>query len=256
MRTYLIKCYSKILPTLEHQMKRHPKVYQNDTCPRCQQSQETFSHLWECTQSINIINKIHQKAPKKLQQLINDHDNHTSILNIQVFINNLLSQQNTLTSTIQIGRKIQPQEIYSGIVPHLLTQFINIYNIDIKQARVIVSKFVIWISNKTRKKIWISRCKILINHQNTHNITSKQKKQKSNNKRGRPLNSTLNSTVKTKYKVWLHPNLCECEHLNEDHIDNLCPQSYRMIKTGDLITEATLKLQSYTELLTDPVTPV
>ena len=73
------------------------------------------------------------------------------------------------------------------------------------------------------------------------------------NKEDLTYDSTSISPIKTKNQIWSHPHLCECEHLAEDHNDNLCPLPFRIKKAGNIITLHTIKLQSYTEILTDPI---
>ena len=146
-------------------------------------------------------------------------------------------------------------EVFHGFVPQELTTFLQHNHINSQQAHILAAKILIWITNYTRRYIWLPRCQIQIRIDKQNNLTSKQKKSRLPRK-GRPPDSTTITPYKTIARIHSDPNLCECEQPQNNHINNQCPPSYTSIKTGNTVANRIVKLQAYSDNIIDILAPV
>ena len=97
LRTYYIKSFHNMLPTLKYLKQRKLLLYTNDICIQCNESQETQSHLWECPSVTKLINNIHTKSENKLIKIIKQQNSNleTEINSqeIQLFLHNFYKKQ-------------------------------------------------------------------------------------------------------------------------------------------------------------------
>ena len=58
------------LPTLDKLKIRRPDLYKTWKCPRCNRVEENLHHLWSCSKSINILNKIILELIQEIKSLV------------------------------------------------------------------------------------------------------------------------------------------------------------------------------------------
>ena len=76
IKAHKIKLLLEELPTIEHMKKRRPDLYNNWTCPTCNNHQETFTHIWSCPKNQSKMAHIMLNSRKKLITLIKKNTTH------------------------------------------------------------------------------------------------------------------------------------------------------------------------------------
>ena len=83
IKSFRIKKLFNELPTMNNLKKRNPKLYKKDyKCPRCNQNEETLTHLWECEKAANDMVILRLKAKKNLFKLIKNSNKFNNVDNL------------------------------------------------------------------------------------------------------------------------------------------------------------------------------
>jgi ribonuclease HI len=172
-----IKYLIEELPTVEHIKKRRPDLYDNWLCPRCNSVQESFNHVWLCSNISTLMARIILETQTDLHHLVSEVV--TSSLPSRVYlIPPIILENHTMWSLSFSSQEFTFIDLIKGFIPlELFTAVFSLVN-NTDTARGILNIFRDNLYVRIRDLVWSPRCELIITKEKTLNITSRQKKRK------------------------------------------------------------------------------
>jgi RNase H len=166
-KAHKIKFLLEELPTVEHVKLRRPDLYRDWNCPVCNDSPETFTHIWTCHQHRATLASICLANKKSLVALVREHSLDFSFSHLS---------HSTLWSLDFDSLELTFLDILKGIVPAFLPNKINSFIRDKKITTQIISIFLNNIYLDCMNRIWLPRCDSMILKEQHLGISSRTKK--------------------------------------------------------------------------------
>ncbi|RIA82035.1 hypothetical protein C1645_835979 [Glomus cerebriforme] len=149
-----VKLMMEEIPTIEQMKKLSSFIYQHKLCPRCQNEEETFNHVWTCPNISYIMDDI----VRNIKNFLIDITKENNITNISINIKDISqldiwkidSDQNQFTFI----------DLIKGFIPLCLTTFINQYTRNSKNTSKIIIDLREEIYRMTFSNIWQERCNL------------------------------------------------------------------------------------------------
>jgi ribonuclease HI len=153
-RSYQMKLFHGVLPTIDVLMNRNYDTYLTDTCKRCNQERETNEHIWTCTEAsearkdiitrakrilIEPFRKMSNKTPALAQELsiiikvVNEiipseeHDNNDEEYEGLRTLLSLTHPYLNIEDSIDFLTRIKHRHLFRGIVPQPLILLIETF---------------------------------------------------------------------------------------------------------------------------------